>query len=108
MKYIYYKTDGTHELIESEAPLSLKRLQALVGGSIEFTHQEPDSTVLCCNEEGLMNEMPENPFFVYINQGVEGFMRGNIIQGLDRETPDDMQFIGFDDPTPHIRTKIHQ
>lgn len=101
--FIYYKTNGEREFIESEAPLKLDELQKLVGGLIEFTPVEPDGSVFCANEEGLVNNMPDNPFARYRNQSVNGFFRGNLVQGIIDENGD---FIGFEDTKPFIREKI--
>ena len=98
MKYIYHKVDGTTEEIVRETKLSLEEMQGLVDGYIEFA-QLPNGHTLCLNEEGLMNDMPENPAFSYADLGwgpeMPGKLRGNIIEGQDVETEDDTEFQGF-------------
>lgn len=110
MKYIYYKTDGTSEIIESVDPLKLEKLQELVGGDIEFAPEEPDGSYYCVNEEGLLNHLPENQFARYRNQSVKGGFRGNVIHGKMEctKTDDGDEFVGFsdDEVEKFMRTKL--
>lgn len=61
-----YKTDGTREtktFIDPDDLLPL--LQAEVGGYIEPVHNVqglPKGKILIVNEEGLLHELPPNPF----------------------------------------------
>lgn len=90
MKYNYYKTDGTKEVIKSTFPLGLAKLQELVGGFIEGL-QLKNGNYLYINEEGLINDLPKNPHFTnkdIMTAEIDAFggLRGNVIEGkLDEE-----------------------
>jgi hypothetical protein len=95
MKYLYYKLNGEIETVETQERLKLEKLQEMVGGMIEFAPPEKDDTILCVNEEGLVNEMQPNPFFP--------MYRGPVVQGKNQDTEEGVEFDGFDDPAPYIR-----
>lgn len=65
MTYTYIKTDGSKRYITSKKPLSLKRLQALVGGSIEFATRRISglNITFCINEEGLLHKLERNQMY---------------------------------------------
>jgi hypothetical protein len=96
MIYLYYKTDGSVERIESEKPLEYARLSELVGegGMIEFAPEEDDGSVPMCNEEGLLLMLPRNPFFAPKHQP---FYVGNILLGKNVMSDDGIEFHGFDE-----------
>lgn len=87
MKYIYLKTDGTKRGIETDTPLSLEDLQELVGGYIEFFEYN-DREVGCCNEEGLMKNLPLNPHIT------DKDILGDVVIGRFEYTDEDRIFVG--------------
>ena len=87
MIYKYLKVDGSIETIETELPLTLKEMQTLVGGYIEFFEHYSDH--YCCNEEGLLRSLPENPHFI------DRDIRGNVVLGKWSEGDEDRVFIGI-------------
>lgn len=58
MKYLFYTIDGKKEEIVTKKPLSLRKLQNLVGGYIEFV--EGIDKHFCVNEEGKIKKLPVN------------------------------------------------
>lgn len=69
MKYTLFKTSGEIVHIERDKPLVMADLQELVGGWIEVVDQrhEPNIApgfVAVINEEGRINGMEKNHFFV--------------------------------------------
>ena len=93
--YNYYKTDGTIEVIRALAPLPLKQLQDLVGGSIEGVSLR-NGNYLFVNEEGWINDLPRNPHFTEADVFVDlshsdGKLCGNVIEGKLQ----DEDFVGF-------------
>lgn len=66
LEAIVFKTDGTSYPIELNEKNSLETLQKLVGGLIEVVHLvkhgEQKGHDLIINEEGLLLELPINPF----------------------------------------------
>ena len=90
MKYLYYKTDGTHEILHRDSKLEYEELRNLVGGNIEFA-QDKDGSEYCINEEGILNNLPPNPFITPMYQ--EAY-HGNIVHGM---TDEDGEFVGFED-----------
>lgn len=97
MQYIYYKTDGNVEVIESEKPLSLAKMQELVGGLIEFAPTPHEGLEYCVNEEGLVHDLPENPYCRYEAEDDRPQLRGNILLGrLVEGGEDGREFVGFD------------
>lgn len=87
MKYIYYTTDKEKIEIISKKPLSLKILQSLVGGYIEFVPLR-NGNDLVVNEDGVSKDLPENPFFKQkdtLNDIAKFGIRGNAIEGKTDE-----------------------
>ena len=97
MKYNYYKTDGTKEVIESATPLGLEKLQELVGGYIELVPLN-NGNYLFVNEEGYLKDLPRNPHFTQDDtpndlSHSQGRFCGNVIEERnDREG----EFIGVE------------
>ena len=90
MKFAFYKTDGTSELLETDTPIGLEKLQELVAGSIEG-YRTVAGDFVYINEEGRLDNLPKNPFF-----GED--LRGNVVvtggtddEGNDIGLPDDYQ-----------------
>lgn len=100
MKYVLYKTDGTHEIIERSKPLEYNEESRLVGGRIEFSEnfEGNKGSSLLCNEEGMVNNLKPNPFFTPLYQ--EHFY-GDIVEG---KMDDEGEFVGFSDDELEIRT----
>ena len=94
MKYLYYKTDGTRDILETTEPFTLEKLQELVGGNIEGAPIEDDGVRLFVNEDGLAKMLPRNPFFKPF--GVPYYV-GNIVMGKEKLTESGVEFVGFDD-----------
>lgn len=107
MIYLYYKTNGEMEKIESEKPLEYARLSELVGegGMIEFAPEEEDSSVPMCNKEGLCLMLPRNPFFAPKHQP---FYFGNILLGKNVYGKEGTEFHGFseDEVEKYVRKPI--
>lgn len=84
-----YKPDGSTEIIRPVAPakkLSLEQLQAAVGGYIEVVSmaQGNGHATMYCNEEGMMMDLPPNPFVAkFVSPGTMlppgGMMLGNVL-----------------------------
>lgn len=95
MKYIYYKTDGSKTDIFSKKPLSLEKLQSLVGGYIESLPLK-NGNCLFVNEEGVIHDLPINPHFTQKDTTVDIStygLRGDVIEGkVNIETGD---FVGI-------------
>ena len=91
-KYELHAANGAKIDICGDVRLTLEQLQGLVGGLIEFADGEwhgcPGRT-LCVNEEGLLLGLPLNPHFPRL--------AGNVVVGVDVETPDDREFQGLPD-----------
>lgn len=81
-------------MIESKQPLTLKRLQELVGGDIEFFPLK-DGTTACCNENGIIEQLPVNPAITEedTEADISFGVRGNILIGKVRG---DGEFIGVE------------
>lgn len=60
MIYSWIKVDGFTQAVESEKPLSLRQLQELVGGLIEFVRLDSVGNYACVNEEGRLNGSARN------------------------------------------------
>ena len=58
MVYYYIKVKGELSRISTRKPLPLKKLQAMVGGYIEFVSY--GGSTVCCNEEGKLKGLPKN------------------------------------------------
>ena len=88
MIYAYISADGKRKPIESDRPLPLERLQALVGGLIEFVAM-PDGTELCVNEEGRVRDLPRNARYPAV--------RGDVVVGRRVYTQDlsEVEFVGL-------------
>jgi hypothetical protein len=89
MTYKYHLLSGeTHEIV-TKKPLSLKRLQKLVGGHIEMVWVgEPyNSNCLMVNEEGLLLGLPRNPKFPQLV--------GDVVEGKQVPGRDGHDFVGF-------------
>lgn len=86
--YTVVRANGQKEYIESEKPLSLKKLQSIVGGPIEFATRKVGEirVTFCINEEGLLLKLPENKLF-------PEFV-GNVVLGQYRETKDGNDYVG--------------
>lgn len=85
MRYEYLMTNGSKVDIWTDERLTLKQLQGLVGGLIEFAPEGdfygvPKGLSACCNEEGRLIELPRNPHF----NGQETIV-GNVVLGRDDE-----------------------
>jgi hypothetical protein len=89
MTYKYYQFSGETRDIVTKRPLSLKRLQKLVGGHIEMVWVgEPyNSNCLMVNEEGLLLGLPRNPKFPQLV--------GNVVEGKQVPGKDGHDFVGF-------------
>lgn len=89
MIYKYHLTTGEVRDIDTHEPLSLERLQKLVGGYIERVWEgEPyHSNCLMVNEEGQLLGLPQNPSFP---QFVGNIVVGKCIRGEDGD-----EFVGF-------------
>ena len=97
MKYNYYKTDGTKEIIETKKPMSLDLLQHLVGGSIELVRLK-NGNELFVNEEGAIKSLPRNPHFTQEDVSVDLSHMGNRLLGniIEGRTDGEGEFIGID------------
>ena len=88
MIYLLWKADGTGEDIVTKKPLSIGKMQKLVGGYVEMVRDvKPYNHCFAVNEDGLPMGLPVNnkfPQFV-----------GNVIEGLMVEGKDDYEFVGF-------------
>ncbi len=63
MKYVVARVDGSVEVLERTASLALQELQDLVGGYIEAVRvASPGTIMMMVNEEGLLLNLPQNPF----------------------------------------------
>ena len=83
MIYEYYKVDGTKEKIECKEPLSLERLQSLVGGYIELVRI--GAYAFMVNEEGLLQGLKPNPFYPqFVGNIVKGKTKGSNFVGLSK------------------------
>ena len=61
VKLTLLKTDGTkEEILSNPSGITLEKLQALVGGYVEFVRLD-DENILLVNEEGLIHRLPQNP-----------------------------------------------
>lgn len=79
IKATLYKTDGSQEPLEIEPKKSLKILQDLVGGLVQVItiiplHDQKNSVYvnakdLIINEEGLLLDLPINPFSFFVAKG---------------------------------------
>jgi len=88
MKYILYSVDGSQKDILVKEPLSLKILQTLVEGSIEFTRvPAAPEREFCVNEEGHIFGLRQNPFFPQFV--------GNVIEGRVLRTKEGTHFVGI-------------
>ena len=101
MEYVLYKTDGTREVLKRTEPMKYEELSKLVGGMIEYAQAykgrvEHQNEEICVNEEGLVNNLPVNPFFTPLHQ--ENY-RGDIVQGY---VDDKGEFLGFDEASPYF------
>lgn len=77
VKITLLKTDGTkEEIISNPAGITLKKLQALVDGWIEFVRYDAEN-ILLVNEEGLLHKLPQNQ---HIPQLV-----GNVVKMTDTD-----------------------
>lgn len=101
MKYLLYKTDGSVDVIQTYNKMELPELQKMVGGNIEFAPSDKeDGSTLMCNEDGLGEMLPMNPFFKPKHQL---FYVGNILMGKEVKSYDSegkydgIEFVGFDD-----------
>jgi len=98
MIYKYLMTNGSSVDIISNKPLSLDQLQGLVGGLIEYAGSRiidmgGDSIVACCNEEGMVMNLPINE---QIKTKTDYQIHGNVILGCDEEGADGvMEFVGL-------------
>ncbi len=92
IKGMLYKTDGSREPFICDKKESLDKLQEAVGGIIEVVYllnnlDEEDKNFgngkdLIINEEGLLLDLPINPFSPYVTFETrwEGeYFRGNIL-----------------------------
>lgn len=88
MNATLYKTDGTKEKIKIPKINRLEFLQKIVDGLIEIVHiikfqnENPIGNDLIMNEEGLLIDLPINPFSLEIahNSIWEGqLFRGDLI-----------------------------
>lgn len=90
MKYILFKIDGSHELIESEKALEYEACKDLVGGDIEFITEMNNGSVLAINKDAFVEMQPRNPFF---KPETRDYFSGNVLLGKIA----DNNFCGFDD-----------
>lgn len=87
IKATVYKTDGIKEFISFSEDESLSSLQKLVGGYIEIIHIVTEANRelgndLVINEEGILFDLPVNPWSQYITRGTiwaTQILRGDII-----------------------------
>ena len=89
MTYIVWYADGTAEDIVTDEPMSLEKMQELVGGYIEMATRKDDLSdhMLVFNEEGIIIGLPVNQKFPYIV--------GNVIEGKMADGEDGREFVGF-------------
>lgn len=73
IKAMLYKTDGTRQSILLRPKNRLEQLQKLVGGYIEIVYIErhgkeglDQGNDLVINEEGLIHDLPPNPFSSFV------------------------------------------
>lgn len=105
---ILIKTDGTMQVVSPKAKVfSLEELQTFVGGSIEIvypqldgivTFEQGDSTVvyefteatlLVCNEEGMINNLPVNRLASALYPQAGGYMvHGDVLFAVVDEEVD--------------------
>lgn len=92
MRYAVYRTGGVREAIDRGKPLSLKQLQEIVGGYIEFVPatvaETGEQLTVCVNEEGRLKGLKPNPFLPGI---VGDAVVGQIVQGADGA-----HFVGYE------------
>lgn len=87
MIYAHIKADGKRIPIEVDKPLSLERLQNLVGGYIEFVPLTLTHDVLCVNEEGRIKGLPQN--------AVYPMLYGDVVVGRMLATANGDEFVGI-------------
>jgi hypothetical protein len=92
MHYVVARVDGSVEVLERKNPLELKELQNLVGGYIEMVsisgtlmNRNARNLTAMVNEEGLLIDLPKNPFF--------SGLRGNVVLGRY----EDEYFVGLEE-----------
>ena len=87
--YLLWDISGKSQDIVSKKPLSLKKMQKLVGGYIEMVWVgEPyNSHCLMINEDGLSLGLSQNKKFPQLV--------GNVIEGLMVEGKEGYDFVGF-------------
>lgn len=61
---------------------TLERMQKLVGGYIEFVYRHEKETILVCNEEGLLLDLPVNE---QIAKKYGIILRGDVIEATAQE-----------------------
>lgn len=71
LRGMLYKTDGTREPVILRPKSRLEQLQKLVGGLIEIVYlykegEDEKGNDLVINEEGLLLELPANPFSFFV------------------------------------------
>lgn len=85
MKAVSISTDGEHLVVEYEPTDeggSLKVLQTAVNGYIECIHLKNYEVDMWVNEEGKINQLPQNPYGTALwaeNYGLSDYTAGNII-----------------------------
>lgn len=91
------RTDNSIDLLHYE--VTLQWLQDMVGGYIEAVDVDPDGTVMYCNEEGKLINLPVNVIATELFRASHGFydvIMGNVVLiGSDGSTGENA------DLTPH-------
>lgn len=74
------QTDGQSEIVVFNNPfVSLKELQEIVNGHIEFVYL-PNNMILVVNEEGKLNDLPVNQMATcFVSPVINDFIVGNVL-----------------------------
>lgn len=87
MIYLLWNESGKGKDIVTKKPLSLKKMQQLIGGYIEFCPL-PNGHVLVVNEDGLSLGLKTNTRFPFIV--------GKAIEGMEKQSGNgSIEFEGF-------------
>src|SRR4051794_27201241 len=65
--YLVLTTDGNVRVMETKGYMTLETMKEIVGGYIEIVNfGNADDIIIVANEEGLLLDLPPNPFFLGI------------------------------------------
>jgi hypothetical protein len=84
--YSHVTAEGKVNVIESDAPLPLEKLQELVGGYIEFTYGGLGLTI-CVDEEGRIKGKPRNARYPWVV--------GDVVVGRNIQGAEGTEFVGL-------------